>query len=308
MHHELSIVLLSFNQEKYIADGLNSLLSQSHETLEIVIVDDSSTDETFEILNKITQSYSGAKSIKLLRNATNLGVVGNLSIGLQHSTGDLIFIAGGDDISAKDRCAKSYEFWLNAGGVHDLLATDGYDMGLDGRSHGLKNTDNLQEWDLSRWHTDQRPYFFGASFMISRRLAMLSPLDPKLPFEDQVYVHRALLMNGAIRLPKPLVHHRRGGISQPIKKPKLQRKKSRLLKSSAANLIEIEQFLRDAEALGRREDIEKFVSEKWLVESFAKSLLEKRRFSEKIKTFLSEQDLSARKKIRYLKYALSYPD
>jgi len=218
----------------------------------------------------------------------------------------LIFIAGGDDISKNTRCSASYDFWINSGAKYDLVASDAYDMAKDGTILGTKNTDNLENWTLDAWHLGSRPYFFGASFMLTRSLMSLNTLDVALPFEDQVYVHRALMMAGAIRLPIPLIYHRRGGVSQPERPMLVGSKKQRLLLGATANLIELKQFILDASKLDMENAVRELVVSKYALETYTKKMLESRSIFEKIKIFIKSGNVYFSKRIRFLKYGLFY--
>jgi glycosyltransferase involved in cell wall biosynthesis len=304
--HKLSVVLLSYNQEYYIESALISLLQQDIDDLEIVISDDASSDRSVQTINQVLSTFKTKKPIKLNVNSKNIGIVANLNHALGLTTGDLIFIAGGDDISINTRCSDCYLFWLQSGAKHDLLATDGFDMSKDGVNLGIKTTDDLQQWTLEKWHQEARPYFFGASHMISKRLINLNPLDTSLPFEDQVYVHRALMMGGAIRLPRPLVHHRRGGISQPEKHTQAGSRKQRLLSGTNANLVELNQFVRDAAKLDLANKVTALVDSKYALEIFKKNMLESEKVLEKINYFLKSKHIDFSKRLQFLKYGLFY--
>jgi glycosyltransferase involved in cell wall biosynthesis len=304
--HKLSVVLLSYNQEAYIEAALTSLLQQDLDDLEIVISDDASSDGTVQIINKTLDNFKTEKKIKLNVNPKNIGIVANLNHALSLTSGEMIFIAGGDDISINTRCSDCYKFWLSFGAKHDLVATDGYDMTQDGINLGIKTTDNLEKWTLEKWHKDCRPYFFGASHMISKRLINLNPLDTRLSFEDQTYVHRALMMGGAIRLPIPLVYHRRGGVSQPERHMLIGSKKQRLLWSANANLIELNQFILDASKLNMDNSVRELTDSKYALEIYTKNMLESRRIFEKINIFIKSRNINFSKRIRLLKYGLFY--
>jgi glycosyltransferase involved in cell wall biosynthesis len=69
----VSIVLPVFNGEnKYLADTVKSVLNQSHEDFELIIIDDGSTDHTFSLLSDLSRSDS---RIRLLQNEKNEGLV-----------------------------------------------------------------------------------------------------------------------------------------------------------------------------------------------------------------------------------------
>jgi glycosyltransferase involved in cell wall biosynthesis len=66
-----------FNQEKYIEESLNSILSQTYSPLEIIISDDASTDGTWQKITDILAKYTGPHKIITNRNEKNLGIIGN---------------------------------------------------------------------------------------------------------------------------------------------------------------------------------------------------------------------------------------
>jgi len=87
---KFSIIIPAYNAEKYIEETLNSILNQSYNNYEIIVVDDCSTDRTYEILEKY-------KEIKLFQTKTNSrqGVARN--IGLDNATGEYILFLDADD-------------------------------------------------------------------------------------------------------------------------------------------------------------------------------------------------------------------
>ena len=197
-----SVLLLTFNQEHYVAEALQSLLAQKYEQLEVVISDDASQDDTWALICKIVAEYQGEKRIVLNRNESNLGVVGNYFRAFSLSAGDVIFTAAGDDISLPDRCGDCIKFWSDAHCKDDLVATDAFDMLESGEVVGLKRTDELESWDFARWSV-RRPFMFGASHMMTRRLLSLAELDSRLPFEDQSLLFRSMLMGEPGDYPPP---------------------------------------------------------------------------------------------------------
>lgn len=96
----VSIVLCTYNGISFIDDQLNSILSQTYKNTEVIIVDDRSSDGTFEKL----KSYAAQnKQIKLYQNEKNLGYNTNFSRACTYSTGVYIAIADQDDIWEADK-------------------------------------------------------------------------------------------------------------------------------------------------------------------------------------------------------------
>lgn len=92
---KISVVVTSYNHEKYIKECIDSILMQEGVDFELIIGDDHSQDNTRNILKEYQKQYPEA--IKLLPLAENLGVTKNLKRCLKEATGDYIAICEGDD-------------------------------------------------------------------------------------------------------------------------------------------------------------------------------------------------------------------
>lgn len=96
MNPILSIAVITYNQEKYIAQTLDSILNQKHTySYEIIVGDDCSTDSTGNILKSYEDKYPGL--IKVLRNKENKGIIGNYFNVIAHCSGEYIMECAGDD-------------------------------------------------------------------------------------------------------------------------------------------------------------------------------------------------------------------
>ena len=92
---KLSVFIVSYNQEEYIAQTIDSVVKQSVLPYEIVISDDSSTDNTWNIIKEYSTKYP--ELIKSYRNESNIGVYKNLNKATHLVTGNLITCVAGDD-------------------------------------------------------------------------------------------------------------------------------------------------------------------------------------------------------------------
>jgi glycosyltransferase involved in cell wall biosynthesis len=300
-----SVVLLTFNQEQLVNDALQSLLNQDCEDIEIVISDDCSTDGTWQKIQEGLAGYLGPKKIIVIRNPVNIGIVENFANAIKKTSGDLIFMAAGDDISMPNRCSQSIQFWLNCNKKYDLVAADAIDMSYAGEHLRTKESDRLEEWTVKKWF-ERRPYFFGASFMMTRVLLNLAPLNNQLPYEDQCLVFRSLLMGGAIRLPVPLVCHRRGGMTQSTGF-KFGHRRSKIKIEMAREVHELQQFLNDARLLNQQSAIEDLVEQRLDLYRTIRDLFEGPTSIKAIKTFWKSTSVPSKLKHRYLRYYLFYP-
>lgn len=104
--------ILFYNQSKYVKDAIDGAFSQDYENLEIVLSDDGSTDNTFQVIQECVKDYHGPHKIIINRNNPNLGIAGHankLLYELCH--GEYVLLAGGDDVSMPSRVSKSVEFF-----------------------------------------------------------------------------------------------------------------------------------------------------------------------------------------------------
>lgn len=209
-----SIILLTFNQENLVEESIDSLLNQTYSPLEIIISDDLSSDRTREKIRSKISQYHGPHEIKVIFNDSNVGLCQNINQAIEHCQGEFIFAAAGDDISLPNRCEIVMSEWLKLNKQPGLIATDAYDMAIDGHILGVKRTSILQEYKgLQDW-MKRPPYFFGSSHSWSRNfLNKFPPLNPKMMAEDHLMVFRALISDGGYTISEPLVKHRRGGVT-----------------------------------------------------------------------------------------------
>ncbi len=98
----LSIGLPTFNRAHYLAHTLDTLLGQTHGDFELVAVDNASTDDTWDILQRHARQD---RRLRVFRNDTNLGISANCTLAFQHTTGDFFVYAGDDDPWREDRLA-----------------------------------------------------------------------------------------------------------------------------------------------------------------------------------------------------------
>lgn len=119
----ISVCIPTFNGKKYIKKQLNSILNQSTAVDEIIISDDSSTDNTIEII----KSYNDSR-IRIIENQKFKSPIFNLENALKHSKGDYIFLADQDDIWERNKV----EVMMNRLQNHQLVVSDGYIIDEEG--------------------------------------------------------------------------------------------------------------------------------------------------------------------------------
>lgn len=102
-HALVSVIVPIYNAERYLEDGLRSVLTQSYHNLDIIAVDDCSKDNSYGILNSYAEKDS---RIRTLRLAKNLGPGPARNAGLDLAEGDYIVFLDPDDMLTPDAIAK----------------------------------------------------------------------------------------------------------------------------------------------------------------------------------------------------------
>ena len=87
-----SLVIAVYNGEKYLIEQLNSVLNQTEKLDEVILIDDLSTDQSFNIIKKFIEQ-NNLSTWKLIKNEKNLGYKGNFRKGLELVSGDVIFLS-----------------------------------------------------------------------------------------------------------------------------------------------------------------------------------------------------------------------
>ncbi|WJE20181.1 glycosyltransferase family 2 protein [Bacillus cereus] len=95
---QFSIIIPTYNVDEYIEECITSILKQTFDDFEIVIVDDCSSDNTVEVINRLSDSR-----LKLLKNEVNKGPSYSRNKAIKHSNGKYIMIVDSDDLILEDR-------------------------------------------------------------------------------------------------------------------------------------------------------------------------------------------------------------
>lgn len=103
----VSVVIPAFNAGTYINEAIESILKQSYKNLELIIVDDCSTDDTWSIIQKIKKKHN---RIRAFRNKSNRKLSHTLNKGIRESRGAYIARMDADDIALPERIAMQVAY------------------------------------------------------------------------------------------------------------------------------------------------------------------------------------------------------
>jgi glycosyltransferase involved in cell wall biosynthesis len=97
---KVSIIMPAYNAEQFIASAIESVLGQTYKNIELIVIDDKSSDMTPEVI----QRYSDADPrLIFVKNPKNLGISGATNVGLRIATGSYVAFQDNDDIMLPEK-------------------------------------------------------------------------------------------------------------------------------------------------------------------------------------------------------------
>lgn len=198
----ISIALCTYNGEKHIEEQLISILNQSYKNIELIIIDDCSTDKTYAILTKFQQQDS---RISLYQNDINIGFNANFWKALSLTTGSFIAIADQDDIWL----AHKIDTLLQAIDTDLLIYHDSNYIDGDGNALG-KSTQSHHRF-VKGYCAVNLVYYncvSGHTCLMSRELLKITPPHPNEFYYDWWFAYTAACLGQINYLNEKLVNHR----------------------------------------------------------------------------------------------------
>ena len=164
-----NIIVPLFNAEKYVAKCLNSIIGQSYKNFQVQVVDDSSTDESYEIAHSICSRY---ENFNVVKNSKRIGALNNIYEMLSRNIIDpsktIDILVDGDDYLYNENVLKFIkEKYLNT----DCLITYGSHLSSNGKQ-GKKYPYLIKKFNLFR------KYFWYASHLRTFRHDLWRAINP----------------------------------------------------------------------------------------------------------------------------------
>ena len=113
----VSVIMPAFNREKYIAESIRSVLAQTYTNLELIIIDDGSTDHTLEI----ARQFESDGRVRIMQNDKNIGIAMTRNRGLGLAKGELIAPLDSDDVWFDTKKLEKQVAFFNANPDYALV-------------------------------------------------------------------------------------------------------------------------------------------------------------------------------------------
>lgn len=220
----------AYNCEDTIVEAIESIINQTYDDFEFIIINDGSTDKTLEKINQFCD-----RRIKIINNEHNLGIIKTLNIGLNIALGKYIARMDSDDISMPNRLEKQIEYLENHKDII-LLGTGRLIFG-----EGIKS--NQQSYPES--DEDIRAYAFLANPFIHpalmfRRTVIDSGIVYKEAYkyiEDYKFILDVMSLGKVHNLPEILIKYRLSLQQISHVNQFEQQKRNRQLRIEATNIF-----------------------------------------------------------------------
>ncbi|KZE63415.1 hypothetical protein AWM68_15480 [Fictibacillus phosphorivorans] len=148
----ISVVMAVYNAECYVEEAINSILNQTYKNLELIIVNDGSTDRSYEILESIKD-----ERVKIIHQEKNQGAAYCLNVGVKHASSSWIAIQDADDLSMPNRIEEQVKYVMK----HPEIASVGTFIKC---IHGKEEiSQDILEWE-AEGHCASTDYLFENRF------------------------------------------------------------------------------------------------------------------------------------------------
>lgn len=205
----VTLTITTYNHERYIAEAVLGALAQIYSPLEIIISDDCSIDNTFEIAQNLVKNYRGPHKIILNRNEKNIGLIAHVNKVLALARGELILGSSGDDISLPNRAQRMVYIYLRSGRRPILIHGDVQCINMHGQQLGVKRPPSIRRHMTLLDIALAEGIYIGASSAFSRSLLeQFEAIREHNVWEDLVWGFRAALLDGLMYYQDPVVLYR----------------------------------------------------------------------------------------------------
>ena len=196
---QISILMPVYNTAPYLREAMDSILSQTFDDFELIVLDDCTPDESPSILD----SYTDPRIVRY-RGEKNVGLANVLNVGMDMAQGKYIARMDSDDISLPDRLQIQYNY-LESHPEIDLVSVGMQQFGADNR---IMRYDNMTE-DIKFNALFFSPILHASSMWRRERFATLRFEQDHVPAEDYRMWTRALASGLKMRnLPEILYRYR----------------------------------------------------------------------------------------------------
>ena len=206
----ISIAMAVFNGEKYLRQQIDSILKQTISDFELIICDDCSTDGTWNLLKRFSESDD---RIRIIQNNHNLGFKKNFEHAVSLCSGEYIALSDQDDIWTQDHLESLFNSIGDkflACGNSELVNENGKPLGITLKEQESLDFIPVNDFDKLKSILLYRNPYQGATMLMKRELIQyVLPFPDKVNFHDTWIASVACATGGLNYVDKVLLKYRR---------------------------------------------------------------------------------------------------
>lgn len=231
----VSVIMPVYNGENFVGEAIESILGQTYKPLELIIVDDKSTDSTLEILKQYKNKFP--RTIKVIALSKNYGESAAANIAFAKTKGELVARMDADDISHPEKIQLQVKFMLAHPGVI-VLGTQTDVINGENEIIGKKNFPTAHEQIYNSFAVFNPMLHPSCIFRRS-----LLPLKDKLyenkhePNDDYYTLFKLLNCGKFANLPQKLFYYRVHGENKSLQNPKSKFQNSLRIRKAAISAL-----------------------------------------------------------------------
>lgn len=250
----VSVILPCYNAERYVESCINSVLNQTYRNLELIIVDDGSTDNTAKIINNFNDNR-----IKLYRNKANCGITTSLNKALALSRGIYVARIDADDMMHPERVSKQVQFLEDRKNSQIMLVgSHHYVINKDGILVSFKQYP-ISDQEIRSVYVFQNPFSHPTTMMRAHIVRQIGYSDQYPHAEDYHLWGQILRQYKVANMPEYLTYYRVHEQNTSKENSKIQRENAASVMHDELDHLGLEPTVEElkvhlalAQGLGRR--------------------------------------------------------
>jgi glycosyltransferase involved in cell wall biosynthesis len=204
---EISVVMPAYNAEKYIGAAIESVLSQTFTNLELIIVEDGSSDRTWDVIEEYAAKD---QRVVAIRNEANLHIVRTINRGVAQARGSLIGRLDADDVALPDRFERQLAV-MRAHPEVVVVGSNAFHITADNKVVGLSfaGPTSIEDFRQRRAEGEITMVLDGTSLFRRSVFDLVGGYDPAMDAAQEVDLHSRMASYGVIvAIDEPLIKYR----------------------------------------------------------------------------------------------------
>jgi glycosyltransferase involved in cell wall biosynthesis len=119
----VSVLCLCYNHARFVEEAVVSVMAQTYTQHELIVVDDGSTDNSVEVIERLQQKYP---SIRFVNNVKNIGMCRSFNKALALAQGDFVIDLAADDVLMPERLAEQVKAFSRLNPMYGVVYSDAY--------------------------------------------------------------------------------------------------------------------------------------------------------------------------------------